>query len=90
MSVKPATHIGVLDRMITQLTETFAAFKEDRHPDISESTYRRVCGDMDMQLNALKFARAELVRAYGDPAKDLTIEGTIRHDSGDGKPPQAN
>jgi len=90
MTASATQHIGVIDRMTKQLTETFAAFQEDKHPNISASTYAKVCGDMNMQLAALKWMRAEVVSIHGDPATK-TIEGeVIRHDTGDGAPPRAD
>lgn len=69
----PHKHIAVLDRMIKQLGDTFIAFQEDRHPDISVSTYARVCSDMTMQLETLKWFREVAARSYGDPA--VIIDG---------------
>lgn len=75
MTIKPHTAIGVLDRMIKQLTETFAAFQEDKHPDISATTYAKICTDMNLQLETLQFARGVCAKGYGDPA-NTPIEGT--------------
>lgn len=81
MALNPRQCVGVLDRMITQLSETFKAFQEDKHPGISATIFAKVCSDMTMQLEALKMARGTAAEKYGDPAKE-PVDGVVIRDNG--------